>query len=107
MHLTQVLDRGVLMKGDRTALICGEERRTWREFRDRSTRLASALQALGLQPGGRVAMLADNGFEYFEFHYGVPWAGGVIVPLNTRLSEAELGYIINDAGATSLLLGRE
>ena len=107
MHLTQVLDRGVLMKGDRTALICGGERRTWREFRDRSTRLASALQALGLQPGGRVAMLADNGFEYFEFHYGVPWAGGVIVPLNTRLSEAELGYIINDAGATILLLGRE
>jgi long-chain acyl-CoA synthetase len=107
MHLTQVLDRAVQMKAGRTALICGAEQRTWSGFRDRVSCLAAAFRALGLAPGDRVAMLADNGFPYFEFHYATPWAGGVIVPLNTRLSDPELVYILNDCGARILLLGPE
>ncbi len=107
MRLTQVLERAVQLKAERTALVCGTERRSWREFHARVTRLAGAFQALGLKPNERVAMLADNGFAYFEFHYAVPWAGGVIVPLNTRLSDPELVYILNDCGAQILLLGPE
>jgi long-chain acyl-CoA synthetase len=107
MHLTQALARGVQTKATRTALVSGDERRTWREFHERVTRLAGALVALGLKPNDRVAMLADNGFPYFEYHYGVPWAGGIIVPLNTRLSDQELVYILNDSGARILILGRE
>lgn len=107
MFLTQVLDRGVQTKADQTALVCGAERRTWREFRERVARLAGALLTLGLQAGERIAMLADNGFEYFEFHYGVPWAGGAIVPLNSRLSDPELAFILQDCGARILILGRE
>ena len=99
MRLTQVLERAVQLKAERTALVCGAERRSWREFHSRVTRLAGVFQALGLKPNERVAMLADNGFPYFEFHYAVPWAGGVIVPLNTRLSDPELVYILNDSGA--------
>jgi long-chain acyl-CoA synthetase len=107
MHLTQALDRAIQTKPNRTALVCGAERRTWREFRERVARLAGALSALGLKPNDRVAILADNGFPYFEFHYGVPWAGGVIVPLNSRLSDPELRYILNDSGAKVLILGSE
>jgi long-chain acyl-CoA synthetase len=107
MSLTQVLDRAVQFKPHDVALVCGEDTLTWHEFRARVTRLAAAFTALGLCPGDRVAMLADNGFPYFEFHYATPWAGGVIVPLNTRLSDAELIYILNDCGARILLLGPE
>lgn len=107
MHLTQALNRGVQLKADRTALICAGERRTWREFRERVARFASSLVALGLKPNERVAILADNGSPYFEYHYGVAWAGGVIVPLNTRLSDQELANILNDSGARMLLLGNE
>jgi long-chain acyl-CoA synthetase len=107
MRLTQVLTRAVQLKAERTALVCGGQRRTWREFHRRVTCLAGAFQAQGLEPNDRVAMLADNGFSYFEFHYAVPWAGGVIVPLNTRLSDPELVYILNDCGAKILLLGPE
>lgn len=107
MYLTQVLDRACQLGASRTALVCGQARMTWEAFRGRVTRFAGALRALGLARGERVAMLADNGFPYFEFHYAVPWAGGAIVPLNTRLSDAEIVYILNDCGARILLLGPE
>jgi long-chain acyl-CoA synthetase len=107
MHLTQVLERGLQLKAERSALICGERRVSWREFRARVARFAGALVALGLKPGDRVAMLADNGIPYVEFHYAVPWAGGVIVPLNSRLADVELIEILRDCGATVLVLGSE
>ena len=107
MYLTQVLDRAVQFKANQTALVCGDAALTWAQFRERVTRLAGVFTALGLAAGDRVAMLADNGFPYFEFHYATPWAGGAIVPLNTRLSDAELVYILNDCGAKILLLGPE
>jgi len=107
MHLTQVVSRGALLKGSRTALHCGDESRTWREFADRVARLAGVLADLGVKADTGVAILADSGFPYFEYHFAVPWAGGVMVPLNTRLADAELGYILNDAQAEVLICGAE
>ena len=48
-------------------------------------------------------MLADNGLTYFEYHYAVPWAGGAIVPINTRLADPELGAILCDCGASMVI----
>lgn len=107
MNITQGLRRGALMKARRVALICGNASVTWHEFQDRAARLASSLVAAGLQPGDRVAMLADSGFHYFDYHYGVPWAGGVMVPLNTRLTDLEVGHILRDSGSTILIVGNE
>ncbi len=107
MHLTQSLGRAVQLQGERIAMTAGDRRLTWREFAERAMRLGGALTGLGLRPNDRVAMLAENGFPYLELHYGVPWAGGVIVPLNTRLSDAELIYILRDCGARYLLVDRE
>jgi long-chain acyl-CoA synthetase len=107
MHLTQVVSRGALLKGGRTALHCGDESRTWREFADRVARLAGVLADLGVKADTGVAILADSGFPYFEYHFAVPWAGGVMVPLNTRLADVELGYILNDAQAEVLICGAE
>lgn len=107
MNITLALHRGALMHGDRTALVCGAVRVTWRELKSRTARLAGALRVLGLEPGGRVGILADAGIPYFEFHYGVPWAGGAHVPLNIRLSDAELVDILNDAEIGILIVGAE
>jgi long-chain acyl-CoA synthetase len=107
MHLTQTITRGALLKGDRVALHCADQSLTWRAFEDRVARLAGVLVDLGVVADTRVAMLADSGFPYFEYHYAVPWAGGVMVPLNTRLADAELGYILEDADAEILICGPE
>jgi long-chain acyl-CoA synthetase len=82
----------------------GGRQRTFRELVDRVARLAGALQALGMEPGGRVAMLSLNSDRYLEYQMAVPWGGGVLNPCNTRWSTAELAYSLDDSGATILLV---
>jgi fatty-acyl-CoA synthase len=63
----------------------------------RTLALASALQALGLQKGDRVATLCWNHHAHLECYFGVPAAGGVMHTLNLRLSPEEIGWIAADA----------
>jgi fatty-acyl-CoA synthase len=91
----------------RTAVVCNENRYNYAEFADRARRLAGALVQKGVQPGDRVAFLCTNCHRLLEAYYGVLEAGAVLLPLNVRLSAAELGYILNDAGATTLFVERQ
>ncbi len=100
---TAFLARSAAVTPDRTAVVDGDRRFTYREFADRSSRLAGALTALGVQPGDRVAALCGNSATMLEMHHGVPWAQGVLVPLNTRLSAEEIEYILDHAGASVLV----
>src|SRR5512138_666310 len=104
MNITQGLKRAVQVNGGGTATIDGERRHTWREFADRVARLAGALLKLGLEPGDRVAMLALNSDRYLEFYFATIWAGGIFVPLNTRLAPSELGRILTNAEARILVV---
>jgi fatty-acyl-CoA synthase len=63
----------------------------------RTRALASALQALGLQKGDRVATLCWNHHAHLECYFGIPAAGGVMHTLNLRLSPDEIGWIAADA----------
>lgn len=104
MYITQGLHRALQRHPDTLASVCGDRRRTFREFGDRVARLAGALQQLGLKPGERVAMLALNADRYLEYQMAVPWAGGVLNPCNFRWSVAELVYSLNDCEATYLIV---
>src|SRR5690606_33006834 len=104
MQITQGLRRAVQVNGSRIATIDGERRRTWTEVGGRVQRLAAGLRNLGLQPGGRVAILALNSDRYLEYYFAVPWAGGVVVPLNTRWTAAEHAYALNASDAAILLV---
>jgi acyl-CoA synthetase (AMP-forming)/AMP-acid ligase II len=104
MLITQGVRRAAQVNRDGTATIDGQRRRTWSEFAGRVARLAGALQGLGLEAGDRVATLAFNSDRYLEQFFAIPWAGGIIVPLNTRLALAELSYMLNDAGAQILIV---
>ncbi|GGC70211.1 long-chain-fatty-acid--CoA ligase [Chelatococcus reniformis] len=104
LRLSQALERAARLRGREEAVVDGERRFTWAEFKARVERLAGALRGLGLEPGGRVAMLAHNSHRYLEFYFGVPWAGGVFTPLNTRLAVPELAAILRDCGAEILIV---
>lgn len=93
--------------GDRIAVIDAERRMTYGELGERVGRLAGALRDAGVKPGDRVAVLAPNTSMLLEAHFGVPMAGAVLVALNTRLAPAELAYIIDHAGAATLLLDHD
>jgi len=91
----------------RTAVVCGQERFTYAQFAVRVSKLAGALRKSGVKPGDRVAFLSANCHRLLEAYYGVIEAGGVLLPLNIRLSADELAYILNDAGASVLFLQKQ
>jgi fatty-acyl-CoA synthase len=104
VHLTRLtplafLERSAAAFPERTAVVDGERRLTWVEFRERVRRLAVALQESGIGKGDRVAFLAPNGTEMLEAHYGVPAAGAVLVAVNTRLNADEVRYILEHSGS--------
>jgi acyl-CoA synthetase (AMP-forming)/AMP-acid ligase II len=104
MYLTQGLHRAARETPDLPATIMGDRVRTWAESRDRVARLAAVLQDLGLVEGGRVAMLAMNSDRYHEYLLAVPWAGGVVTPVNVRWSPAEIAFSLVDAGVEILIV---
>ncbi len=73
---------------------------SYRELRKRAARIAGGLD---LHPGERLAVVLDNRVETALLYWAAQWAGVVFVPLSWRLSEAELGYCIEDCGAARVL----
>ncbi len=104
MHITQGLRRAVKVNAEGIATIDGDRRTTWRAFADQVARLAGALISLGLKPGDRVAMLALNSDRHLAYYFATIWAGGIFVPLNTRLAPPEFGNILSDAGVAILVV---
>jgi len=104
---TAFLDRSAHAFAARDAVVDGEQRFTYAEFGARSRRLAGALHELGVEPGDRVAALCTNSHVMLECHHGVPYAGAVLVPLNTRLSVDEIVQIVEHSGARLLIATRE
>lgn len=77
---------------------------TYAGLDDRSSRVANALLAAGLQPGNRVAIVMGNRLEYCEVAAGAAKAGMPIVPINPRLTPAEVSYILEHSEARALII---
>ena len=101
------LERSALVYPDKPALIYNQQTYTYREFRDRTKRLAAALQNAGVGKGDRVAILAPNVPAMIESKFGPMRLGAMLVALNIRLSSSELSYILNHSGAKILLFDSE
>jgi acyl-CoA synthetase (AMP-forming)/AMP-acid ligase II len=102
--LTQALHRAVQLRPNQPATIFGERTRTWAEHGERVARLAGALRDLGVSDGERVAILALNSDCYAELLSAVPWAGGVLNPVNTRWSVPEIVYSLDESGTEILFV---
>lgn len=103
LTIGEAVRRMALRHPSRLAVVDGQWRLTYADLDERGNRVASALAGLGLAPGDRVAALLPNGAEYLELMVGAARAGLVLVPVNTRLSPPEVGYLLGDAGARALV----
>ena len=101
------LERAAAVYPDRTAIIHGPLRRTYRDFHARACRLANALVQRGIKRGDTVAVLLANTPAMLECHYGVPMTGAVLNTLNTRLDAAVLAFSLDHAEAKILIVDRE
>ncbi|GAA2902647.1 long-chain fatty acid--CoA ligase [Streptosporangium fragile] len=104
MYLTQGLHRSLQQNPDAPATIFGERVRSFHEQADRVSRLAAALRALGVADGERVGILALNSDRYAEALLAVPWANGVLNPVNIRWSVAEIVYSLAECETGILMV---
>jgi len=76
----------------KTAIRCGDVRRTYRELNERSNRLAGALLKLGLRKGDRIATLSFNSIELMESYLAHLKIGAITVPLNAWGLDKDILY---------------
>ncbi|MBL8349172.1 MAG: acyl-CoA synthetase [Burkholderiaceae bacterium] len=101
------IERSAAVYPERTAIVYGARRQSWRETARRCRRLASALAARGVGVGDTVAAMLPNVPAMFEAHFGVPMTGAVLNTLNTRLDAEAIAFMLQHGEARVLLTDRE
>ena len=101
------IERAAWVYPERTAIVYGALRQTWRVTYERCRRLSSALSRRGIGAGDTVAAMLPNVPAMFEAHFGVPMCGAVLNTLNTRLDAEAIAFMLQHGEAKVLLTDRE
>ena len=106
MNLNQLLVRAVRSFTDRVAISHGTaDYCDYATLGRRASGLAGAMQSqLGLKPNDRIGLFMTNTPEYLEAFHGALHAGMTALPINNKLHEKELAYILDDAGAGAVFV---
>ncbi|WP_226345512.1 AMP-binding protein [Agilicoccus flavus] len=96
---------GVIDEPDQPAASLGEL--TYGRVAQLARAIAARLDALGIEPGERVAMVSHNSARLFTAFFGVSGSGRVLVPVNFRLSVGEVQFIVEHSGARVLFVDPE
>jgi len=91
-------------RGDKVAVICGQRQATYRQLTELSARVASGLQALGLEPEQRVLLVLPDSIEFVAAYCGVMRLGAIAVPVNTLLKPQDYEYLLLDSRARALVV---
>ena len=94
----------LLKAADQEVVYRDLRRFTYREFRARVGRLASALAGMGVRPGDTVGVLDWDSNRFLEAFFAVPTMGAVLQTVNVRLPPEQIAYTINHAGSSVLLV---
>jgi fatty-acyl-CoA synthase len=101
MHLPltpiRALYRAVDLYARKTGIVSGDRRFTYAEFGERVERAAFGLLSEGVVPGDRVAYLSFNAHQLLEGYFAAPLIRAIVMPLNVRLTAAELTGILHHA----------
>ena len=97
--------RNACLYRDRTAVFAGGLRLSFEVLLRDSNAFAASLAGRGIGKGDRVAVLAMNDHRFFTVFGAVSAIGAIVVPLNWRLSDEELAFILADSGARVLIAG--
>ncbi|MGW0036201.1 fatty-acid--CoA ligase FadD5 [Gordonia sp. NPDC003376] len=98
-HWNNQIRRHAFMNPDGPALKFLGTVTTWKQLDDRSRAFAAALSRRGVQFGDRILLLMLNRSEYVEAVIGANLIGAIAVPVNIRMSPAEVAFLVADSGA--------
>lgn len=103
MNVCEGLTRTARWLPDQTALVFHDRSITYAQLDRLSQAAADYLQQSGLQQGQRVALMLPNTPAFVVWYYAVLRLGAVAVSVSTRLTPREVGYVVSDCGATSVI----
>ena len=93
--IPELIDDAAARFAGTEAMVDGDVRWDFVEFRDQIHRAARALMASGIEKGDTVAVWAPNIWEWAVAALGVHVAGGVVVPVNTRWKGREAEGVVH------------
>ena len=106
MNVAQLLERSALYHADRTALVAGDRRWTYRELDAAVSALAGGLAGLGLHPGERLGLHLPNWPEFVLAYYAAQKCGLVPLSLNVTYKAEEIEYIVAAGVASATMRDR-
>ncbi|MFP1632691.1 class I adenylate-forming enzyme family protein [Zhengella sp. ZM62] len=100
----EVLDRQAKTQGERTFLVMDDRTVSYAAFRNEADRVARGLLALGVSKGDVVALYMTNSIEWVICQFAIYKAGAILLPLYSYYRESELGYALEQSGASALIM---
>ena len=114
LNVLDFLDRAEQVYGDRIGVVDEPDQPadswgqlTWRQVAERARAMAAGLDALGVGRGERVAIVSHNSARLLVALFAVSGYGRIVVPINFRLNADEVRYIVEQSGASVLLVDPE
>jgi acyl-CoA synthetase (AMP-forming)/AMP-acid ligase II len=107
VDVTSLMRKAAVLYAERTAVVHGKRRLSFREAWDRSVRLANGLIAAGLKPGDRIGVLEDNCIESSDIFQAAAIAGLVRVPLYARNSLDGHVHMMGHTGCRALIVSQK
>lgn len=102
-----IIYRNALLRSDKEAFVCGQQRVTFSQYNDHVNSLVHALASLGIKKSDGIGLLSWNCLECTDVTGAAMKGGYVISPFNPRMGTDELDYIINDSEVKVLFVGPE
>ena len=101
------IKRAAYVYPNKTALVYGDRRFSWKQTYNRTRQLASVLKQHGIGEGDTVSVMGYNTPETYEAHFGVPMTGAVLHAINTRLDAKNIAFMMDHAETKILLTDTE
>jgi len=102
--VVDALDRAAAIGPDIEAVVAPDGRITFAELQTEVARLCSALSAMGVERGDHVGLCLGNSVRWLSLFYAIGSLGAVTVPVNTRLRNDEIAYVLGQAKLKYLFL---
>ncbi len=106
-NLGHIFDVPLRLTPDEPAVFQDDTILSFRALEARCNRMANALRGIGVSEGERVALMFSNDYRFLEAVFGPMRLGAVSVPLNIRMSDEALSYVLHDSEASVLIANRD
>ena len=103
MLVEQFLQDSAARVPDKTALVCGSRRLTYRELSEEVDRVAALMREFGIRRGDRVAIYLENSVETIVSIFAALKAGGVFILIHPTVKAPKVEYLLNNSRAVALI----